>query len=540
MSGRVFVIASFLTTAVLGCGGAITGAEGDAGRPVDGAGDRPVSDGAPLAPDAGEPPADAPGGTDAALPADDAGPWLTIAMQVDLAAPGSGQSGLNQDLYAPRTWGYMDPMIVVMSEDQYAIASQPCDLAAWQHYCLTITRNGVPYSETLRLSEALLPAGYAGVDSYQPPMLFLGQSEILVAYWVYATNTGDGTARSFVNLVAVPTGYPAGTPAPFTHRTTYTSSGGTFNYLGGAMGPSGDIVVAGFRTDGPQASMLQLIRFAAPAYASTEEHVAGFWSSLGFLPLYPHVVIRDSGLINVFAVATTYQVCTSAGYGYGLYKTVFDLEGTFGGTFTNRFQDASSDATAANNFEGDPCDVARGRFPLTSILDRSTDTVYLVYRQQDGGPPIYDRTFPVVAVPATGPAVTAVADLAPHFGGPFASVGAQSGVSTIIDAVSMTKLDNGRFVFFANNRGDWAAGGASLPALLDFSVVATRDFATFTEPVLLSPPWGPGHHIHAAQAGKNGMAAMPKLHFFHTGNMYNVAHVLDSYRYRYYRASVAP
>ncbi|WP_050629481.1 hypothetical protein [Bradyrhizobium viridifuturi] len=435
----------------------------------------------------------------------------------------------------PIGWAVMSPMIVVIDGDQYSPIFAPCDPANPGLYCVEILRNGTTFSESLDMGHAFAPAGFQADLAYHPPLLFTDGTRLLVAYWARAKDH-----RSIIQLLSLDPKSPG--PAPWTLLSTFENRGDELlSYLGGAMGPTGEIVIAGYGTGGPARShRLEIIKILPPYTGPwMPKQLIAEYPSPAYAPEYPHVAIRDDGSISILTVLANYTPCPENQVTYSVYKNVIAFEGRYGGSFAARWSDATADTVSDPANHGDSCLFGADRYPLAHFWDKQSQAVYSIVRSADldgvdatnkvESNTRFSRTFKLYRDDSL-----IVPDLAAYFPQYFTDpqhpcYRPQSACH--IHAMTMTRLDNGEFVIFANARDDDPATSYS-----KIGVIWSKDLQTFSEPVYLQTPFGPGYGISVAQPDKNGMHSVPKLQFFNAGNTYNPAQLnynqrLTSWRY---------
>lgn len=469
---------------------------------------------------------------------------LTLQWHQDVTASYAGDPQyMNASI--PVGWGYMDPMVVTIpsgpNAGQYALVFYSCTNSNGvpkSFYCVYLTKNGVVASDAMIMGQTALPNGLAGAEAYQPPMLFFNSSTstIYLAFWVFTT---DG--RSLVQL------FSFAPPGPhWTAVSSYVGDvGNIFNYLGGAMDPkTGDIVIAGYGKR-PNARTLELTKVTAASGYTTwapSQIVTSYPDSPAYWnPVYPHVAIRSDGIapstggtISILAVLSNGAPCVDPGKpDDGLipttYKDVVNYEGKFGGAIAGTWSDAAPDAGPDGH--GDSCYWASERFPLAHFSDGSS--IYSIERATDltnydpnnkagsNAMSNWNRRFKLYK-----DGTVIVADLGTLFTSYFT-------YSSNIDAMSMTKLDNGNFVIFANNRGP---AGFGLPMTYpNFGVTWSKDLSTFAPAQYIATLFGPGTSVKVTQPNSNGMTSVPFLDLFVSGNQYNARNVNDDHQFRYWR-----
>jgi hypothetical protein len=434
----------------------------------------------------------------------------------------------------PIGWAVMSPMIVTIGDDQYAPYFVPCDRTNQQLYCVDIMKNGVVISERLAMGQTLMPAQLVGELAYHPPLLFTDGQRLFVVYWVRAQN-----GRSIIQLLSLDPN--ASYPAPWTLLSTFENPHDELlSYLGGAMGPSGEIVIAGYGTAGPlKTHRLELMKIVPPYTGGwMPKQVIAEYPSPAYAPEYPHVTIRGDATISILAVLANYTPCMETGATYSAYKNVVNYVGQFGKTFVPMWSDATLDTVADPANHGDNCLFNAERYPLDHFWDEHSNSTYSIVRSGVLDAPDtneklasnarFIRTFKLYR-----DGLVIVPDLAAHFSKYFSNPQhpcSRPNSSCHVDSMSMTRLDNGYFVFFANNRG-------SDPRIefSDIGVMWSMDLQSFSEPVHLSTSYGAGYGIKVAQPNRNGMRSVPKLHFFNTGNTYNAAELNHNHRFTYWR-----
>ncbi|MTV17049.1 MULTISPECIES: hypothetical protein [Bradyrhizobium] len=424
----------------------------------------------------------------------------------------------------PIGWAVMSPMIVVIGDDQYAPIFAPCDPANPGLYCVEILRNGATFSERLDMGHAFVPAGFQAGLAYHPPLLFTDGTKLLIAYWVRAKDE-----RSIVQLLSLDPKAPD--PAPWTLLSTFENPGDELlSYLGGAMGPAGEIVIAGYGTGGPSRSHRLEITKILPPYTGRwmPKQLIAEYPSPAYAPEYPHVAIRDDGSISILTVLANYTPCPENQVTYSVYKNVIAFEGRYAGSFVAKWSDATADTVADPANHGDSCLFGAERYPLAHFWDKQSHAIYSIVRTADldgvdAGNKVesnarFSRTFKLYR-----DGVLIVPDLAAYFSQYFIDpqhpcYRPQSACH--IHAMTMTRLDSGEFVILANARDDDPATTYS-----KIGVIWSKDLHAFSEPAYLPTPYGPGYSIFVAQPDKNGMHSMRKLQFFNAGNTYNQAQI---------------
>lgn len=432
-------------------------------------------------------------------------------------------------LMPPVGWGYMDPMVVLMGQDEYAPLFFACPDSAStvdpNRACLYLTKNGVIVSDLLAM--AAPPGGGAATQAYQPPMLFARPStgSILAAFWSYTA-----AGAPLLQLYSI-------TPAANPHWTlmaTLTGATGTnFNYLGGAMGPSGEIVVAGYGSGAPGTERLAITKIVPPYTTWQPLQTVAQYSSVAFQPLYPHVAIKADGKVSILATLNNGEKCSEnppADPPYTAYKNIVHFLGDYGSPFTLTWSEAAGDVLTDPAGKGDNCYYNDTRFPLDHFYDADTGDFYSIILASDvttrdpankkASNANYTRKIYLYKN-----AARINNDLGALFSGYF-------GNSKNIDAMSMTKLDNGQFVLFANSRGPGQPPGAGTTwPYTSIGVTWSTNLTTFATPQYIATQFGAGHSIKVAQPDKNGASSVPDLVFFNSGDLYNPLNRNDDHQY---------
>ncbi|MGY4254671.1 hypothetical protein ACVI1L_001739 [Bradyrhizobium sp. USDA 4516] len=437
----------------------------------------------------------------------------------------------------PIGWAVMSPMIVVIGDDQYAPIFAPCDPANPGLYCVEILRNGERFAQPLDMGHAFAPDGFQAELAYHPPLLFTDGTRLLVAYWVRAKDH-----RSIIQLLSLDP--KASAPAPWTLLSRLENPGDELlSYLGGAMGPTGEIVIAGYGTGGPARShRLELTRIVPPYTGPwMPKQLIAEYPSPAYAPEYPHVAIRDDGSISILTVLANYTPCPENQVTYSVYKNVIAFEGRYGEPFVARWSDATADTVADPANHGDSCLYGADRYPLAHFWDKQSHAIYSIVRSANldgvdatnrvGSNARFSRTFKLYR-----DGTLVVPDLAPYFAQYFVDPEHpcyRPESACHIHAMTMTRLDNGEFVIFANARDDDAALTYS-----KIGVIWSKDLQTFCEPVYLSTSYGPGYSIFVAQPDKNGMHSVRKLEFLNAGNTYNPVQLNYNQRMTFWRYSL--
>src|SRR5439155_26435548 len=154
------------------------------------------------------------------------------------------------------------------------------------------------------------------------------------------------------------------------------------SYLGGAMGPSGEIVIAGYGTAGPSGThRLELMKILPPYTGGwMPKQVIAEYSSLAHAPEYPHVAIRGDGTISILAVLANATPCLKNGATYSAYKNVVNYLGKFGEPFVTAWSDATPDTVRDPTNRGDNCLFNAERFPLDHFWDAQSNATYSIVR----------------------------------------------------------------------------------------------------------------------------------------------------------------
>lgn len=417
----------------------------------------------------------------------------------------SGYSLEVNKLNTPIGWGYMNPMLVVDGEDQYSITLTSCVSPGESHfghvYCGYLIKNGIEiYDSGFSLGNSY--SGFLADKAYQTPMLFKNGRTLYLAYWM--SNLGT----SMVNLISIDLDSAA--PRRWVHRATYSMpSGASFNYLGGAISPNGTIIIAGLAVVNGVYSLQMISTF--PPYTSFGSPVTAYTSGgANWIPLYPHVVVDQNNTIDLFFTLQNNTPCSESGTIYTSYKNVVNLRCTVGGGCQSIWSDAALDAAQDDTNSGDNCYFDSSRFPLDLIIDEK-GIRYFIYLSRDL------KSYKSSAKLASNASsrkqfiLVSSAGLNLEMGSKFTSFEKVEQ----IDAMSMTKLTDGRFAIFANSRSSIMSGLKN-----HLNILVTRDFITFEGPYTYSTPFGVGHSIKLAQPNKNGSGAINKLHFSHGGDLY--------------------
>ncbi|MCC8962099.1 hypothetical protein H8A95_07160 [Bradyrhizobium sp. Pear76] len=437
----------------------------------------------------------------------------------------------------PIGWAVMSPMIAVIDDDQYAPIFAPCNPAEPLLYCVEILKNGTTFSEPLDMGHAFVPAGFQAELAYHPPLLFTDGTRLLVAYWVRAKDH-----RSILQLLSLDP--KASGIAPWALLSTFENRGDELlSYLGGAMGPDGEIVISAYGTGGPSRSHRLEITKILPPYTGPwmPKQLIAEYPSPAYAPEYPHVAIRDDGSISILTVLANYTPCPETQVTYSVYKNVIAFDGRYGGSLAAKWSDATADTVTDPANHGDSCLFGADRYPLAHFWDKQSHAIYSIVRSADldavdatnkvASNARFSRTFKLYR---DGSLI--VPDLAIYFSHYFTDPlhpCYRHESACHIHAMTMTRLDNGEFVIFANARDDDAATTYS-----KIGVIWSKDLQTFSEPVYLPTSYGPGYSIFVAQPDKNGMHSARKLQFFNAGNTYNPAQLNYNQRLTLWRYSL--
>lgn len=436
----------------------------------------------------------------------------------------AGYAQDNSKIHVPVGWGYMDPMILTKDGNQYAITMSACDaidsVTYGRTYCLSVIRNGYEVvSQSLSMANTIHGlADYA----YQTPILFTYGGEIHVAYWAQVGG------KSTINIASASFG--ASYPWPWQLRGSFSSIEGTStNYLGGAIGPDGTLVLTSITTEG-ESRRLDIFSSAFPYTQINASGSVATFSSAHWSPLYSHVTVAANGTIEILTTLANGTNCSETGVSYTAYKNVVQYRGTLSGGFIGAWSDGASDVALNPESNGDNCYFNNSRFPLDLFHDQSTATTYSIYKASDldklnaQGKFASNGSYKSKIKLVSSKGGLLVDDLGKYFTNFKSSVD--------IDAVSMTKLSTGEFVFIANNRA------ATLLNLANhLNIVTTKDFKIFSATWVYSTPFGPGHSVKVAQPYKNGGDLSPHLDFFHGGDLYNPSGVIQYNQFNYYRFS---
>lgn len=422
-------------------------------------------------------------------------------------------SSPTEQIHTPIGWGYMNPMILVDGDDQYALTlnscTSPADISFGKTQCGYIVKNG---SEILDLGFNLGQSydGAQGSHAYQPPMLFKHGQKLMLAYWMLLS---EGSTIQLIGLDLNKS------KKSWAKLASYNTSG-TINYLGGAMSSDGMIVIAGLSSQMNKTALA--VVSIDPPYTNFSDAVVAYQSSgPEWTPLYPHVSVDSNKNIDLFFTLQNNTQCAeptknadgSLNYPiYTSYKNVINIRGTMVTGFHSVWSDAAPDVAVDPQYSGDNCFYNSSRFPLDLLVDED-DTRYFLYRADDlahynlkKGEKTASNNFFKRKFILTSSKGFYFDKLADHFS--FQN-------NEQIDAMSMTKLSDGRFVFFANSRSSILSGLQN-----HINIIATRDFVNFEGPWTYSTPYGVGHSIKLAQPNKNGGRSPSCLDFYHGGDLY--------------------
>jgi hypothetical protein len=437
----------------------------------------------------------------------------------------------------PIGWAVMSPMIVTIGDDQYAPVFAPCDTTDPRLYCVEILKNGARFAEPLDMGRAFVPTGFLADIAYHPPLLFTDGSRLLAAYWARAQDK-----RSIIQLLALDT--KASGRASWALLSTFANPGDELlSYLGGAMGPSGEIIIAGYGTGGSSRSHRLEIMKILPPYTDgwMPKQLIAEYPSPAYAPEYPHVAISNDGSISILTVLANFTPCSETQMTYSVYKNVIAFEGRYGEPFAARWSNATADTVADLENHGDSCLFGADRYPLVHFWDKQSGAIYSIIRSADldeldtkhkvESNARFVRTFKLYR---DGSVI--ISDLGAYFSQYFADPQHpcyRPKSACHIHGMAMTRLDNGEFVIFANARDDDSAMTYS-----KIGIMWSKDLQTFSQPVYLSTSYGPGYSIFVAQPDKNGMRSVPKLQFLNAGNTYNSAQLNYNQRVTFWRYSL--
>lgn len=444
-------------------------------------------------------------------------------------APGHDQPF--DGLYStPIGWGYHAPNLVLVDGVAYATVFYPCDPSDRQGYCFGVFADGAQVGGAVDMRADFAPLGFTPTQAYQPPSLFHEGGELFAAYVVGGFVGGQVAAA--VQLVRLSISSPSWELA----ATHLMPANQTLGYLGGAMGPGGSIVVGGWallQADASPASLphaLEFLRIAPPYTNWSPPFDLLMFNGPAFQPLYPHVVVHGDTDFSAMTVLANGQSCEGIGGVPTNYKNVASYRATFGVGSTPVWSDAAGDAVQSPATNGSPCLWNNQRFGLDFLLDDAS-TAWSIQRAQDltaiMPPPnehLSNGRFELRFELRQGGSLVNAA-----LGDAFAPVL----VPESIDAISFTRLADGRWALVANERGNAIDGGSE-----DIAIVSTTDFVEFSEAFALPTEFGAGHSVGLVKPDKNGSDAPADLHLWHSGNLDHPSAENTFLRYRYARIRV--
>ena len=424
----------------------------------------------------------------------------------------------NEGLSVAPGWGYMAPLIVADSDNQYALLYFSCDSVKKDFYCFRLLKDGIVISSLHAMGLELLPTNIDVRNAYQPPILFFRQGKI---YVVYEAGLADGS--SIINMVSADINESH--PIRWSYVSTFYNHSGSFNYLGGAMDSKGAIYIAGLGLSNKNVSSLDLVRISYPYDVwDSKQTIREF--SRKQTPLYPHVQVRNSGEVEIMATLHNSIVCDEDGEFYSeSYKAIAVFKGFYGQMFNQVWKDSASDVSE-QQIGGDSCLYHNQRFPMAQFYDSKNDIVYSIVKSSEvlNIDPLnrvhsnlnFRRQFKLYANNSI-----LIPDLAVYAGSEFPG-------NESIWSVTGTVLNSGEFVFAFGNDG-------LIPNLNYVVLISSKDLINYSVPFRLPAPDGPEHSVHFALPKKNGGGALNYLHFMHSGTVFGELNL--HHRVHYYMAA---
>ena len=438
----------------------------------------------------------------------------------EIAAPYHDAAYSSDNIVVGLGWAFMTPMVVVHEDSFYSYLHYPCDgpTPNSYNYCLEVIRDGQRFSSRPlnlgyeHVSTLNLPTGHR--YSYQPPMMVLDRAndQLLISYWLRAN--GEGHYQSLHNLVALPL---SGTEDWQVLATNELPQNTDANYLGGTLTDSGDVLLAGYGTNGTAQLSLDIFRISPPYDAWQPGFTLMSWESPTFRPGYFHVnEHRRNRRVQITFPLSNNEVCAANGRTDVPYKHVssfltaphdqvaFRDQAAGDWVFTELASDVSPSLP-----NGDSCQVYVGRFPVAQFHDGSTGETYNVVR-------VWEMpTLPVAAfyIFRDGERITDTDGEPLNLALLFAPI---IPADAWIASIQVTKV-SGEYLLVAHVD----TGAAELPTTNVIALLKTDDFVSFDGPhPIETHAYGTGHSLRVAKPGEVGNPdELDRLYIYHSGNL---------------------
>jgi hypothetical protein len=376
-----------------------------------------------------------------------------VNNQVTISAPLADLTS-TPEYSIPLSWGVMDPNILVDSEENwYSTLWYPCNDADKKVYCLKIVKNGTLQSSEYRLDT------YRGqgniIQAYQSPILFqTDPNTVQLAHWAITDQQKNLVIVASISILQ--SGFGASW-----HVNGTLSQPSSYNYLGGAVGPGRELVIAGWS----QSEGLLVTR-SYPPYNAWEQTTTEAMGSR--TALYSHVAVGSNSRIAVLSVDSQYTTpCSEVNQILTSYKNIHYYESDFANLRTAlKLSDKAPDYI--NYHDYNPCAWRNMRYPLDLFYDAQGDRFFLIILKSDLNAPYFNY--------ASNNGYTQSFHL--HSSDNQVDI---PDLSIYFKSLGLNGNDFDGFKITRIRSGEYAIVGSSISHQI-ISTIFTRDFKTFSNP----------------------------------------------------------